>query len=255
MGGAVPLPTCTEVTMPSGIYIRKPRTEEIKRKISETLRGLKRPEEFKKAMREAHLIYNFGFQKGSKVNLGRHHTKETKEKLRFANLGKCISEENKLKLKLANIGNKYAVGNKNNLGKKRSEESKEKNRLSHLGKKASEETKQKMSEIRKGFKFSEESKEKMRLAQLGEKSHSWKGGVSLEESLLRNDGEYKQWTKAIYKRDKWVCQKCGYKGSNLNAHHLKSFTKYIELRYDLDNGITLCKDCHKQIHKRKILIA
>lgn len=63
--------------------------------------------------------------------------------------------------------------------------------------------------------------------------------------------EYYEWRKLIYERDSYTCQKCGdSKGSNLNAHHIKQYYKYIESRTSLDNGITLCINCHKEFHSQ-----
>lgn len=71
------------------------------------------------------------------------------------------------------------------------------------------------------------------------------GGVSTEEMLLRASPEYIQWRKAVYKRDDYTCQHCKVKGGRLEAHHVKSFATHPELRFDVDNGITLCKSCHR----------
>jgi len=59
------------------------------------------------------------------------------------------------------------------------------------------------------------------------------------------------WSKTIKKRDNYTCKKCDSK-ENLNTHHIKPKSKYPELSLDLDNGITLCEDCHGKKHGFKI---
>lgn len=59
---------------------------------------------------------------------------------------------------------------------------------------------------------------------------------------------YKQWRQSIYKRDKHQCQWPGcHKKNRLNAHHIKKWSDYPGLRYNLMNGITLCYNHHKMI--------
>ena len=70
-------------------------------------------------------------------------------------------------------------------------------------------------------------------------------------SADRFTSEYKEWRTSVFKRDNFTCQKCGIVGGELNAHHIKPYAKYKELRYELSNGITLCEDCHKLVHKRR----
>lgn len=53
------------------------------------------------------------------------------------------------------------------------------------------------------------------------------------------------WTKAIFERDNYTCQICGEKGGRLNADHIKPYALFPELRWDIDNGRTLCESCHK----------
>jgi len=74
----------------------------------------------------------------------------------------------------------------------------------------------------------------------------------LEENRLRKTSLYKEWRLKVLTRDNHTCQLCGKPSKKLNAHHKKSFSKYPELRLDIDNGITLCKVCHISEHKRKV---
>jgi len=85
----------------------------------------------------------------------------------------------------------------------------------------------------------------------GENHPNWRGGVTPRNTAERNSEQYKAWRKAVFKRDGYVCQKCGQLGKKLNAHHIERFAKNIVLRYDIDNGITLCVDCHKYVHKNE----
>ncbi len=63
----------------------------------------------------------------------------------------------------------------------------------------------------------------------------------------RKGKEYIKWRKAVFERDNYKCVKCKKKG-NLQAHHKKSYSKYPELRFVVDNGMTLCLDCHSVKH-------
>lgn len=67
----------------------------------------------------------------------------------------------------------------------------------------------------------------------------------------RKTEEYKVWRANVFNRDGFKCQVCGQVGGMLNAHHIKEFSKYPDLRYEVDNGVTLCESCHKKIHRKK----
>ena len=60
--------------------------------------------------------------------------------------------------------------------------------------------------------------------------------------------KYKEWRLEVYQRDGFTCQKCGKVGGVLNAHHIEGYANNPELRTELSNGITLCKDCHGDYH-------
>lgn len=55
--------------------------------------------------------------------------------------------------------------------------------------------------------------------------------------------------KSVFERDKYTCQITGQVGCELCAHHLYAWNKYRDLRYNIDNGITLSKKVHKLFHK------
>lgn len=89
----------------------------------------------------------------------------------------------------------------------------------------------------------------------GDKNPNWKGGTyGTERHRDMGRIEYIQWRRYVYIRDNYTCSICGEKGGKLNAHHIKNWKDFPELRYNINNGATLCKSCHKEIHKNKVNI-
>jgi hypothetical protein len=72
----------------------------------------------------------------------------------------------------------------------------------------------------------------------------------LRKKELRTSRQYLIWRTSVFVRDNWICQKCNQRGGNLQAHHIKGFKEFRKLRYEIENGITYCIKCHKQIHKK-----
>lgn len=67
----------------------------------------------------------------------------------------------------------------------------------------------------------------------------------------RRSAENKRWRTAVLQRDGYTCKKCGctVATTKLNAHHIMSYLDNEPLRFNVDNGITLCVMCHAQFHK------
>ena len=73
--------------------------------------------------------------------------------------------------------------------------------------------------------------------------------------------EDKEWRTKVFKRDNWTCQECFKRGGKLQAHHITPYKENTELRHDINNGKTLCVECHsktetygwsKYWHKKRI---
>jgi len=126
----------------------------------------------------------------------------------------------------------------------RSYEIKESCRQRMLGHKFSDETIKKLSEANMGNKCPEHVKKIQRELHLGDKNPQWKGGVTTENRKIRKSAEFKLWRTSVFIRDDYTCQWCGERGGELHPHHIKPFCDYPELRFAIDNGLTLCKTCH-----------
>lgn len=87
----------------------------------------------------------------------------------------------------------------------------------------------------------------------GKNHPNWKGGITSENTKIRNSSEYKAWRLSVYERDWFTCQMpmCGYKGKDIECHHIKKVKDNPELILDVSNGITLCKNCHKKIRNKE----
>ena len=102
----------------------------------------------------------------------------------------------------------------------------------------------------KGKKWSIESREK----RIGKLNPNYKGTTPRVHHV--QDRKYKEWRKAVFERDNHTCQICFIKGGYIEAHHIKEWAKYPELRYDVNNGLTVHKkNCHKLAKHIKEIIA
>lgn len=76
-----------------------------------------------------------------------------------------------------------------------------------------------------------------------------KSGIYTKHQIdrqLRYNKRSADWRKSVFERDNYTCQECGKRGGLLEAHHIKPFAYFPESRYDLNNGKTLCLECHNK---------
>lgn len=139
------------------------------------------------------------------------------------------------------------------LGKKHTPETIERIRVAHIGISPSDETRKKLSLKLKGksFVLSPLALLSRRALRAGDRSNFWKGGITPVNKRIRSSLEYKAWRKSVFERDNYACVLCkavSQKGVavELNADHIKPFSQYPELRFELSNGRTLCRKCHLQ---------
>ncbi len=124
-----------------------------------------------------------------------------------------------------------------------------------------------------GCKHTEETKKKMRENHAdvsGVNCHFYIDGRTELHILIRNLKEYDNWRKQVFQRDRYTCQKCAKTGIYVEPHHKKSFSLLLkdflkkhynfspikhkniliklamlhEPFWNVNNGQTLCSECH-----------
>ncbi len=248
--------------------------EETKRKISETLR--------KRWKENSGFTSNERSIKLSKTLKGRKMSDEWRRKLSESHIGKInkskgysIPEERKIRISKSCKENAKVNPNYGMKGKHHSEITREKFSKSMLeqysngkrkkpmeGKNHTNYTKDKISNSKIGnVNIPIETRKRISDKLKGSKSHLWKGGITPLNALLRVSSLYKIWRETVFLRDNFTCQNinceyCNNKiGKKLQAHHIKPFSLFPELRFDINNGITYCKEYHlnsKLLHKEII---
>ena len=182
-----------------------------------------------------------------------------------------MSEEHKKKISKAL--KKYNKTKRGKLDKKRLSERMMGNKLGCFKRDA--ETRKRMSDSRIGIIFTDEHKHNIGLSLLGKtgpESRPWKGGINIINHGIRNAclSERIEWRDRVFKRDDYTCQLCHNRSGcghtvRLEAHHIKSVKDIIkeynlktdddarncEELWNINNGITLCHDCHWFVHRTK----
>ena len=139
------------------------------------------------------------------------------------------------------------------LGLKRSKEARKNISLGKLGKKCSLEHRMSMSRARIGKKASAETREKKREAMI---NHYDKIGRKEHKRFYHfcSSREYQEWRNKVFVRDGFKCRICNCDGY-LQAHHILRWVDFPELRYQVNNGITLCRAHHprKRAEEKRLI--
>ena len=155
-----------------------------------------------------------------------HHTEESKKKISIRTKEEMDNPIVKEKIRLATTGRKHTKEWKINSAKR---------------------LKGNTWGFNKGHKPWNKGKHNSKISK--ENHYNWQGGLTPINKKIRNSIEYKLWQKACLLRDDFTCQKTGQRGGRLVVHHINNFADFPELRFAIDNGITLAKESHDEFHK------
>jgi hypothetical protein len=172
--------------------------------------------------------------------IGRHHSKETKQKIKNSNKSQKRSKETRLKISKLHKGKLLSKETKIKISKSTTGKNN-----GHFGKKHSKESRLKISIALKGKKHSLESRLKRSKFSKGKNNSNWRGGIS-----------YFPYTKDFSKelrfkiryRDNFTCQNCKITEKNhikkfyqvLHIHHIN----YNKIDCDENNLISVCINCN-----------
>jgi 5-methylcytosine-specific restriction endonuclease McrA len=126
-----------------------------------------------------------------------------------------------------------------------------------LGRRLSAETRAKISAKAVGRAVSAETKAKILQTKLrngtppkGEKHYKWRGGQTWQRF---KDPRYISWRSSVLERDGYTCRQCRRRCKKyergLAAHHVEPYATRPELRFEVSNGVTLCRTCHLTLHR------
>lgn len=244
---------------------RLPITEETRKKMSETQKKrYENPEE-----REKRRISSLG---ENNPFFGKHHTEETKDKIRNHKTGTKDSEETKEKKRIANLKRYEDPEERKRTGeatKKYCEDHPEYREIKRINQiRVFEENPGLRDIVSKTFKNKKQSAEHCRkkgLAIRGENNGCWKGGITRLDRQIRTSTKMKEWIRAVFERDDYRDWFSGCRGTHKNsmqAHHIIKFSELMvkykitnleeaeacEELWDVSNGVTMLRISHRAYH-------
>lgn len=63
------------------------------------------------------------------------------------------------------------------------------------------------------------------------------------------DPKFVEWAYKVKEKFNFICQICKTRGGYLVSHHLNSWDKFVDERYDVENGVCVCKKHHEKFHE------
>lgn len=87
--------------------------------------------------------------------------------------------------------------------------------------------------------------------QHGCNNHAWKNYTEEEAEIAKTERKgylARRWRIAIRKKFNSTCDICLEDEGKLHAHHLSNWKDNYDARFDEDNGVLLCQQCHMSFH-------
>ena len=114
-------------------------------------------------------------------------------------------------------------------------------------------TRRKIAVTLRGRKDFKKTRLKKKLSAHKGKDH-WNWNANLSDQQRQdnkrrgNQIKLRDFRYSVFKKDNFICQSCGIYGGKLRVHHIQNFCWDIKNRYNVENGITLCEECHNDFH-------
>ena len=180
-----------------------------------------------------------GFKKGHKIWLGKNHSEDAKRKISIA--------KSKVKIqKICSCGKQFEVWPARE------------NRAKYCSMECHNKAKVGRPSWNKGLAGYQAGEKHHWYGRdnSGEKNPTWKGGPEFwKKDNQRNDPAYQVWRMKIWIRDGFKCRIANKDCiGRIEAHHILGWAEYVELRYEVNNGITLCHGHHpkKRMEEKRL---